>query len=171
MRLRCWLLISVALACSGAQPRGSPNWVVTPVTFGAVRFGMTLNEAKRALIDTSATSSEDRVGCTYYFSSILPAGTSLMIVDDTVVRIDVDTTGIVTSEGAQVGDAEAAVLALYRGRIRVEEHKYTGPEGHYLIVDAGADTLRRIVFETLDGRVTKYRAGLRPPVDYVEGCS
>jgi hypothetical protein len=34
-----------------------------------------------------------------------------------------------------------------------------------------ADSMLRIIFETDSGRVVRYRAGRRPPVDYVEGCS
>jgi hypothetical protein len=36
---------------------------------------------------------------------------------------------------------------------------------------AAADKQFRIVFETARGRVTRYRAGLMPSVEYVEGCS
>lgn len=60
---------------------------------------------------------------------------------------------------------------MYPGRVEVQPHKYTGPEGHYLSVSVPSDTLLRIIFET-DGRVvTRYRAGRRPAVEYVEGRS
>ncbi len=94
-----------------------------------------------------------------------------MVVKDTVVRVDVDTAGVLTGEGAGVGDPEERVVTLYAGRVTVQPHKYTGPEGHYLVVSIPPDTLLRIIFET-DGRiVTRYRAGRRPAVDHVEGCS
>jgi len=48
------------------------------------------------------------------------------------------------------------------------------PHGKYLVIHPpqGADSTRRIVFET-DGktRVTKYRVGREPEVEWVEGCS
>lgn len=87
-----------------------------------------------------------------------------------IERVDVDSAGVLTAEGAGVGDAEANVIALYRGRVSVQPHKYTGPRGHYLIVTSTGDTLHRIVFETDGQRVVNYRAGRRPAVDYVEGC-
>ena len=64
-----------------------------------------------------------------------------------------------------------SVLAVYRGRVQVQPHKYTGPEGHYLVVTHPRDTLFLIIFET-DGRhVTRFRAGRKPAVQYVEGCA
>ena len=50
-------------------------------------------------------------------------------------------------------------------------HKYT--DGAYLVVlpFAPADTIHRYVFETDGSVVTLYRAGLYPPVEYVEGCA
>ena len=79
--------------------------------------------------------------------------------------------GVLTAEGAGVGDTETRVLALYRGRVRVEPHKYMGPEGHYLVVSVVDDSLAAIIFET-DGKVvTMFRAGRRPAVEYVEGCA
>jgi hypothetical protein len=102
---------------------------------------------------------------------MLPDGVSLMVVSDTVARVDIRKAGTMTTTGAAVGDSEPRVLELYRGLIHVEPHKYTGPVGHYLIVTPPGDSVHRIIFET-DGKVvTRYRAGRRPAVEYVEGCA
>jgi hypothetical protein len=98
-------------------------------------------------------------------------GVAVMLVRDTIARVDVDSSFVATRWGDRVGDAETAVLARHAGQVRVEPHKYTGPTGHYLIVSAAGDTLHRLVFETDGRRVTRYRAGRRPEVDWVEGCS
>jgi hypothetical protein len=68
---------------------------------------------------------------------------------------------------------ETQVRALYPGRIRTEPHKYTGPEGHYLLCEPreASDSSYRLIFETDGQRVLNYRAGLRPAVQYVEGYS
>jgi len=50
---------------------------------------------------------------------------------------------------------------------RVEPHKYT--DGHYLVVDVTPQ--RRFVFETDGSKVTRYRSGAVPVVDWVEGCA
>jgi len=53
--------------------------------------------------------------------------------------------------------------------VTVTPHKYE--DGHYLTVNAADDSSFAIVFETSKGRVTRYRAGRRPAVELVEGCS
>lgn len=62
-------------------------------------------------------------------------------------------------------------MATETPRVRVEPHKYT--DGRYFIVLAGtgADSVMRLVFETEKGRVTRFRAGRNPEVQWVEGCS
>lgn len=105
----------------------------------------------------------------------MPAGTSLMVLRDSagallrVDRVDIDSAGTLTREGAGVGDGEARVDSLYGKRLQVQPHKYT-PEGHYLIVTSERDSTFRIVFETDGQHVTRYRAGRRPAVDFVERC-
>lgn len=149
-------------------------WRVSFDALGPIRTGSPL-AAFRAAVGApprsgSAPGSE---GCEYVGipESALTGDVRFMVVNDTVVRVDVDSASVTTIWGDRVGDAEAAVLARHRGGIRVEPHKYTGPEGHYLIVDPSADTLHRLIFETDGRRVTRYRAGLRPYVDWVEGCA
>lgn len=116
-------------------------------------------------------SYADFKACDHVRPRGFPSGVSLMILSDTVARVEVEMIGVKTLEGAGVGDREDRVLAMYKGMIHVEPHKYTGPEGHYLIVTPPGDTLHRIIFET-DGRVvTSYRAGPRPAVEYIEGCA
>lgn len=111
--------------------------------------------------------------CDYVTWRGAPPGVLVMVSADTIARIDVDSTGVRTREGAQVGDSEASVLALYKGRIAVTPHKYS--DGHYLtvtpVISSPTDTLFRLIFETENGRVTRFRTGVRPAVEYVEGCS
>lgn len=165
------LLCALVTACGGERRDEPAQWLVSPQAFGPIRFGVPLAGVKSALGDTTAAEPQEDMGCEYYFHPALPAGSSLMVVDDSVVRVDIDTAGIRTVAGAQVGDSESTVLALYPDRVRVEEHEYTGPEGHYLIVTDTSDSTFRLIFETWGGRVSRYRGGKRPPVDYVEGCS
>ena len=104
-------------------------------------------------------------GCVY---AKVPAASGLLVMlfDGRVVRLDVIAAGIATAAGARVGDTEERVRELYPN-LRVEPHKYT--DGHYLVVDSNPE--RRLVFETDGARVTRYRAGAVPQVDWVEGCS
>ena len=94
-----------------------------------------------------------------------------MIVDDTVARVEVTSGDVKTAEGAGIGDAESDVVTLYQGRVEVQPHKYTGPQGHYVVVTPPGDSLHRIIFETDGQKVLRYRAGRVPAVQYVEGCA
>lgn len=70
-----------------------------------------------------------------------------------------------------IGDSEERIKSLYPNRVAVSPHKYT--DGHYLTVTPAekADSAYRIIFETDGKKVVHYRAGVRPQVEYVEGCS
>jgi hypothetical protein len=93
-----------------------------------------------------------------------------MIERNEVVRVDVDSGSVETSAGARIGDTEDRIKSLYAGRITVGPHKYT--DGHYLTVVPAdkADSAFRLIFETDGNRVTRYRSGKRPQVEYVERC-
>jgi hypothetical protein len=67
-----------------------------------------------------------------------------------------------------IGSTEREAHDAYRGRLRIQPHKYDST-GHYLILDA-ADRKSALVLETDGKRVTSMRAGVRPAVDYVERC-
>jgi hypothetical protein len=154
-----------------AAATDSVAWLVRPDGIGPIRVGVPLAALGDALGERLVARYEDFEGCDFVRPKAAPPGVTVMVLNDTVARVDVDAAGVRTVEGAQVGDDEARVLELYRGRITVEPHKYTGPEGHYLVVAPPGDTLHRVIFETDGKRVTLYRAGRRPAVEFVEGCA
>ena len=139
--------------------------------YGPVRFGQPIAAVSAALGEPLKPAYRDNETCDYVRPNGLPSGSLLMVIADTVMRVDVDSGGIPTAEGARVGDTEASVLDLYKGRVTVQPHKYTGPQGHYLVVMTPGDTTRALIFETDGKRVVNYRAGKRPAVELVEGCS
>jgi len=96
----------------------------------------------------------------------------IMITGGTVARIEVDSSTVPTGLGVRVGDSEARVKELYGARVSVEPHKYL-PNGHYLVVSPvpPTDSNFRLIFETDGSRVTSYRAGRLPQVQWVEGCA
>lgn len=156
-----------APASSGARR----TLVVSAESYGPVRFGQPLAEVASALGESLKAGYKDFERCDYVRPKGLPAGASLMVIDDSVMRVDVDSRGIPTAEGARVGDTEGSVLDRYKGRVTVQPHKYTGPQGHYLVVAVPGDTMHALIFETDGKRVTNYRAGRRPAVEFVEGCA
>lgn len=179
----CFLVVALLAACADAEPPQNQEnvqpsvatpadtiWTVTATEFGPLRFGMPIAEASGALAGgfTRQTAAE---GCDYAHPAQGPGGVSFMVENGLVVRMDVDSGVVKTAEGVGVGESDARVRARYQGRIEVQPHKYE--TGHfYLIVRpvASADSMFRIIFETDGSRVTRYRAGVRPAVEYVERC-
>jgi hypothetical protein len=159
-------------ADAAASPAPGPaGWVVTERGIGPLVVGVSLQEAGLALGQEIRPAYDVFEECDMVPLPEGPSDVTLMIVSDTVVRVDVfGSSTVATAEGAGIGDSEARVRSLYGPRVREEPHKYT--DGRYLIVPLASDTTLRLVFETeVQGRVTRYRAGLLPSVEWVEGCA
>ena len=153
---------------SAATDTAPREWIVRADGIGPLQVGVPLAAASRALGETLRVKE---AACDHVKPTTTPAGILLMVIDDTVARVEIIEEGIKTVEGAQVGDSESRVLELYGARARIEPHEYTYPDGHYVVITPPGDTLHRIIFETFKGRVTMYRAGRVPAVQLVEGCS
>lgn len=142
-------------------------WEVSEVGVGSAEIGMTVPEAGQYL-GASLAPADSSDSCHYVKPENGPGGISFMIIDGRIARIDVDDQSIPTSVGARVGDSEDRIKMLYMNQVEVTPHKYTG--GHYLTV-VPANGSSRIIFETDGSKVTRYRAGRMPEVEWVEGCS
>ena len=173
--MRVATAFALALTLAGCKKAGTienPAWQVTIRGYGPIQAGMTLAQAaeagKRRLTAINPGSEE----CDYVrFESDTTADIQFMVVQGRIARVDVHDTTIGTSHGIRIGDSEAAVEEKYAERVAVSPHKYEN--GHYLVVApaAPADSGHEIVFETDGARVTTYRSGRVPEVEYVEGCS
>lgn len=182
------LLLS-AVACAGDESRGvdttstkppsngAAAWVVRPDSFGPIPLGAPAAQVVAVLGDSIGAGFKYSELCDHVVPRGLPPGTRLMVLRDSVrgplmvERVGVDSAGVFTAEGAGVGDPETRVVDLYRGRVEVQPHKYTGPTGHYIVVSSPRYSMYRIIFETDGQKVLRYRAGRRPAVDFIEGCS
>lgn len=102
-----------------------------------------------------------------------PADFSFMISEGRFARFSVESRNFVAPGGAHVGMTKAEVVRRYAGRIEVQPHKYS--DGQYLRVKDPAGGKAVLVLETDgkgdDARVTEWRVGVPPEIDYVEGCS
>ena len=156
-----------------APPAAKPvsDWVLTPGAFGPVQIGWTVAQLNAALGDSLQPTYEISDQCDQLAPAAFPTGTSVMVLGDTVVRVDVYEAGILTPEGVGVGDTEARLLEVYGSRAAVTPHKYSGPEGHYVTVPDAKDPRRMTIFETDGVTVLDYRAGIAPGVQFVEGCA
>jgi hypothetical protein len=98
-----------------------------------------------------------------------PADFAFMFEGGRFVRYDVGTTKETAPGGGRVGMDAARVRALYGERVTSQPHKYVAGASYLRIAAPQGDSA--LVFETdAQGRVTRWRVGVPPQVDYVEGC-
>lgn len=149
---------------------GVAAWRVTPIGIGPVLAGMTLADATRSIGAVPAIAPADRE-CSVVRGAGAPAGVSFMVVNDRIVRVDIDSGDVSTAVGARLGDTESRIMALYGSHVTAAPHKYT--DGKYLtVVPEGADSSRyRLIFETDGQRVIRFRSGQLPEVAWVERCA
>jgi len=158
---------SASTAPAPPEPKAG-DWEVTPAGIGGIRAGMSMDEARIVMhgeFDIPANLGE----CGYIKPKTGPKGIMIMVEKGEISRVDVTSGSVATVEGAKIGDTEDRIKSLYPGQVEVQPHKYT--DGHYLVVTPKGGGNNRIVFETGSGKVTRYRSGRLPAVQYVEGCS
>ena len=165
--------VALVAATAGAATQAT-TWRIGLRAFGPIRYGMTLTEASRALGTPVRRGDEyGGPGCSFAETQGLPAGVSIIVLKDRVARINVDTSGIFTLSGVQVGSTEDDVRRAYPGRIEVDTVHYDHNEGwHFLVfVPASpADSAYRVRFETDGRRVRGIRAGTAYATALMEGC-
>ena len=86
-----------------------------------------------------------------------------------IARIDIDSKDYATGRGAKVGDSEARIKRLYKGKYKVCQHKYVD-DGHHIEVEIRGGKYS-IIFETDGKSVGRYRVGRPGQVGHAEGCS
>jgi hypothetical protein len=145
---------------------GTASPVATFDGVGRARIGASAAQLREA---GALPAAGPDAACRIVAVDWLPSGTRVMLINDTVARVDVDSLSSVrTVDGAGVGDSETRIRQLY-ATVQSSPHKYVD-KGHYLSVASPNDSTRRIVFETDGSTVRRYRVGRQPEVDFVEGC-
>jgi hypothetical protein len=156
----------------GAGRDSVSDLALTEEGLGQLQIGMTLTEAvNMGLLNERP---DLKPACDFVYPAVgtgIPIDVGVMIVKGKVARIDIDTGSVTTEEGVKIGDTEDRVKSIYGDELRVQPHKYI-EGGHYMIVKGdSASAGKEIVFETDGKRVTMFRAGRLPEVEWVEGCS
>ncbi len=145
--------------------------VITFEGFGPAAFGADQEQVRMAWGNDLGDAKPSEPGGCYYLTPQPPGAAgyniAFMIEGDRFARIDVRNEGYAAPGGGKVGMDRAEIERLYTGRVEASPHKYV----------EGAQSLRvregdhALVFETdTAGRVTEWRIGTSPQVDYVEGC-
>ncbi len=145
--------------------------------YARLRFGMTAAEVAQAWEGTldgmPDPGASDQAGC-YYLNPLgdpSPAYFALMMEHDKFVRYDISNDKDVAPGGGKVGMSVADIDKLYPERVTSSPHKYVdGAKVLRIKADDGSSGV--LVLETdNNGKVTRWRVGQPPAVDYVEGCS
>ncbi len=161
-----------AAPASVVPPQAAPVALARYDGYGDLRFGMTAAEATRAWGGELKALPDAREPCHYLTPKWVkvPADFALMIENERFVRYDVGTDRETAPGGGRVGMTAAEMAQRYPG-IEHRPHKYVEGAQVLRITDpAGGKGV--LVFETdKAGKVTAWRAGVPPQVDYVEGCS
>lgn len=142
---------------------------VTASGYCGLTWGMTADAAAAAFPGglVGEPMDQDEAACFYKRRADTDYGALFMFLDGALARVDVQSADIQSEAGATVGMAFDAVEALYPGSKRQPNH-YTAPLED-LIVDLGQGAFA--VFEQEDGVVSHWRIGVKPAVDFIEGCS
>lgn len=160
-------------ATAPAPPAPAANAMARLDGYGDLRLGMSAQEAERAwgaALDGKPGADE----VCYYLSpkgAKSPSDFALMIEHGKFVRYDVGNATELAPGGGKVGMGADELRALYHGGLLESPHKYV-EGGKVLSIAASGVAPSKLVFEVnAAGKVTAWRVGLAPQVDYVEGCS
>ena len=141
--------------------------------YGDMRFGMPVADFRQAWGGElkGEPSSEGAEGC-YHLAPVwvgTPAELAFMMDGGKFVRVSTEASKLEAPGGGKVGMSKDEIAKLYPGRVEEQPHKYT--DGRYLRIKDTASA-NVLIFETdAAGKVTEWRVGVPPQVDYVEGCA
>lgn len=169
---------SLPSPASTAAPAPAADGADTQASFagyGDVKFGIAAAEMEKAWGGELKTLGKDANPSCYFMTpkwTKTPAEFNFMIGDGKFARYGTDSAKYAAPGGGKVGMSKAEIGKLYTG-IEAQPHKYT--DGEYLRIKDPAGGNAALVFET-DGKndaakVTEWRVGVPPQVDYIEGCS
>ena len=159
-----------------ADDTAAPAGPVSQASFlgyGDMKLGSTVEEARAAWGGELNGAPMEGTTCHYLWPKWIsrPADFAFMMEEGRFVRYDVGTDKETAPGGGKVGMSVEELQKLYGGALKASPHKYT-QGGQYLSMDAGDVAPTRLVFEVdAAGKVTSWRVGLSPQVEYVEGCS
>ena len=159
-----------------ADDTAAPAGPVSQASFlgyGDMKLGSTVDEARAAWGGELNGAPMEGTTCHYLWPKWIsrPADFAFMMEEGRFVRYDVGTDKETAPGGGKVGMSVEELQKLYGGALKGAPHKYM-QGGQYLSMDAGDVAPTRLVFEVdAAGKVTSWRVGLSPQVEYVEGCS
>lgn len=146
-----------------------PNWS----GYGKLRWGMTPEDMQAAwqpgkLSRPAGIGTDDT--CHYLIPDTAAQDVRLMVEEGRFVRVEFLTPATTAPGGGKVGWTAAQVRAAYPAGLEELMHKYEEGALYLRIRDGEGEGV--LLFETdANGVVTRWRMGVAPQVDYVEGCA
>ena len=169
---------SAQMPASTETPAPAADGADTQASFsgyGDVKFGTAAADMEKAWGGELKALGKDANPSCYFMTpkwAKAPSEFAFMIGDGKFVRYGTDSAKYVAPGGGRVGMDKAGIARLYPN-IEAQPHKYT--DGEYLRIKDPAGGKAMLIFETDgkqdDAKVTEWRVGLPPQVDYIEGCS
>lgn len=141
--------------------------------YGDMKLGSTVEEAKAAWGGELDGKPGEGSTCYYLTPKWVKKASdfAFMVEGGKFVRYDVGTDKEAAPGGGKVGMGTEELQKLYGNALESSPHKYV-EGGKYLSIAASGVAPSKLVFETdAAGKVSAWRVGLTPQVDYVEGCS
>lgn len=163
-----------AASPAATEPEPEPiDAVVTLRALGPVRIGMTVDEAAgEAGVELRRDFGRQSTSACYYVTAgAALRGVLIMVVDDLIARIEVDSPStIATRSGVRVGTPVDDLRQVYSNNIQQANDAVAEGEALAFVPNDDFDAGYRIYFEIEDGQVARYRLGTKPAVDYLAGC-
>lgn len=142
---------------------------------GPIRVGMTVDEASLAagvkMVKTLNSFRNEE--CGYFDIEGGPNGISFMVTKGRIATVNISNERLTTIRGIKIGDPEDKILKLYpQEQIQVVTGLIGGRMKRFTFVPRdAADRNYRLIFETGNNRVDRFRSGKLPEVEYLGGCS
>ena len=151
-----------------------PTSLASFTGYGDMKLGSTVEEAKTAWAgELQESIPADGSTCHYLMPKWASKSSEFgfMMEDGKFVRYDVGTDKEAAPGGGKVGMVVEQLMLQYGASLQSAPDKYV--EGGKVFTIAAPDgSPAKLVFQADGvGRVTAWRVGLPPQVDYVEGCS
>jgi hypothetical protein len=144
--------------------------------YGDVRFGTAAADMERVWGGRLTTLGKEGNESCYFMTPTwvkVPAEFNFMIADGRFARFGTESDRFTAPGGGRVGMTKGEIAKRYAGRVEEQSHKYT--DGQYLRITDPAGGKGVLIFETDakhgTAKVTEWRVGVPPQVDFIEGCS